>query len=237
MTSDNQLWEGWVKLTTSKRARHSDPSGEFLFGDEYRTQQRLQHRIDDETKVLDRLRESHPSLYRGDCGIVLSDEDVAQLQKEVVEDVGGYSLRNRHNFLVRGLALGCKELQWQVNVPDPINVDLAEPSLLSPESFADGKDGRLLYDAYRVDLRANTGAKTLESQRREAGQLLFSCLMDSACLSRFWFDVLPESIRRGVSVHGKLAWLELGQELERHATDSRDRRRRFFPAPLTQLLL
>jgi len=237
MTSENQLWEGWVKLTTSKRARHSGPSGEFLFGDEYRTQQRLQHRIDDETKVLDRLRESHPSLYRGDCGIVLSDEDVAQLQKEVVEDVGGYSLRNRHNFLVRGLALGCKELQWQVNVPDPINVDLAEPSLLSPESFADGKDGRLLYDAYRVDLRANTGAKTLESQRREAGQLLFSCLMDSACLSRFWFDVLPESIRRGVSVHGKLAWLELGQELERHATDSRDRRRRFFPAPLTQLLL
>lgn len=241
MTLESEIWAGWENLATVKQSKLRSQQDNARYGEKYRAQERLRNCIEDEAQVLSQLRRCCPELYHGDFGVTLSDKSIAKLLAKVLEGSGGYSYRNRHNFLVKGLLKGSKELGWSMTIPAPVTVELTEPSMFTPESFSELSDGRALYKAFWAGQHQTTPKKTESNQRHEAGQLLFSCLMDSACLSRHWLGRLPEGIRQGCGVHQKIVWVELEQEVTGDqtglVTGNKGRRRRFFPAPTTQLLL
>lgn len=237
MSEPETIWSGWTGLLTSTRVSSLSQVKTVTFGEQYRAEQRLQQRIEDEHRVLEILRNHYPRLYRGDADLVLDDSELESLQRTVLDDVGGYSLKHRNNFLVRGLTLGVKKLGWQMSVPAPMTVDQTEPSFFTPRAYERFSEYKKLYEAFWQDLHAPVEGTEDVRQRIEAGQLLFSCLMDSSWLSKHWFDRLPEAIRAGASLHDEIVWLNLGQEYAQLSSDSMDRRRRFFPAPVTQLLL
>jgi integrase len=232
MTTEAEVWIGW----TTKRAKVPNPKDDRVFGDQQRSINRATNRAHDEDVVIERLREHYPALYRGDEDVFFSDNEMAGLLERVLDGRGGHSYRNRHNFLIKGLMKGNRTLGWRMKVPAPITVALPEQSLFTPESYAELGGGDALYEAFWGDLHTPIPGGALSPQSRDAGQLLFSCLMDSACISPFWFKALPASIRRGCSVHGDLVWLDLEPKPSEDSTDI-DGRRRFFPAPITQLLL
>jgi len=232
MTTEAEVWIGW----TTKRAKVLNPKDDPVFGDQQRAIDRATNRAQDEDVVIARLRENYPALYRGDQDVFLSDSEMESLLEKVLDGRGGHSYRNRHNFLIKGLMKGSRTLAWRLKVPAPITVALPEQSLFTPESYAKLGGGNALYDAFWKDLHTPMSDDELSPQNRDAGQLLFSCLMDSACLSPYWFSLLPASIQRGCSVRSGLVWLDLEPEPLEDLKDIDDRRR-FFPAPITQLLL
>lgn len=237
MSEHVTIWSGWTGLLTSTRVSSLNEGKAVTFGEQYRAEQRLRQRIEDEQRVIDILRNHDPRLYRGDADVVLDDSELESLRRRVLDDVGGYSLKHRNNFLVRGLTLGIKQLDWQMNVPAPMTVDQTESSFFTPQAYERFSEYKKLYEAFWQDLHCPVEGAEEVCQRIEAGQLLFSCLMDSSWLSKHWFDRLPEAIRAGASLNNGLVWLDLGQEHTQFSSDSMDKRRRFFPAPVTQLLL
>lgn len=205
---------------------------------------------------------SCPELYNGERDIALADEQVETLPEAVCGGLMGQELRGAHNLLVRGLYRGTQELGWQLNPPSMVRTLSMEASAISSRSQALRQEYNTLNGRFYEDLGNIASQTRLQDDiSLAAGQLLFSLIMHSGCLSTKVVLQLPEAIRCGAYVHGERVWLECRDrssktgivesetgayseqadidmhEPLRSEVDAERPDRRVFPVPVTGLLL
>ncbi|WP_280552478.1 hypothetical protein [Halomonas sp. 25-S5] len=256
MTSITSYWTGWP-LTPPGAKPHQ--------GGAIRAHERARQRYRDQRACLDLLATRFPGLAYGEPAISLSTAQVDGLFTELTQGLSGQPLRHRHNFLVRGLERGCRELGWEIEVPAPIvTVPRESPVAVNADFIRLQQLDRL------IDLHETAGLirppSGLETPAWSAGRLLFALITEGSVLQRKLLERLPDALCRGVGMDGHRPYLTLQEviedELEREDappdtehdhtdetqgdTDKRRRKsektkhtayRRIFPGPISALLL
>ncbi|ADP95840.1 tyrosine-type recombinase/integrase [Marinobacter adhaerens] len=260
------MWAGWaeVGLPTAEQIRKAAEKrasgGEPKLGAEARQESRKKRRDSMRLKLIEGLKKSCSELYHGERNIVLSDEEVENLREAVCGGLMGQELRDANNLLVRGLYRGTQELGWQLNPPCMVRILSMEASAISSRSQALCQEYNTLNKRFYEDLgNISTPTRLQNDISLAAGQLLFSLIMHSGCLSNMVVLQLPEAIRSGAHVHGDRVWLECRNRSSKAGTvesetDSEQEDigtqaplkyevaagrpdRRVFPVPVTALLL
>lgn len=260
------MWKGWqevgvptaekIQRATEKRAS----AGETKLGAAARQESRKRRRDSMRLRLTEELKMSRPELYNGERDIALSDEHVEMLREAVCEGLMGQELRDAHNLLVKGLYRGTQELGWQLNPPSMVRTLSMEASAISNRSQDLCQEYNVLNAQFFEDLGDTTSQTGLQKDiSLAAGQLLFSLIMHSGCLSNKVVLQLPEAIRSGAHVQGDRVWLEcryrsskagtVESETDSEQEDSGTQAplkyeveaerpdRRVFPVPVTALLL
>lgn len=234
-------WVGWLP----KR-----PVSEESHGDKARAQRRRAQRRKNEEEVRKVLKEKARSLYLGERGVSLEACELAEIRRRLSDSTENHDFRDRHNFLVNGLARGVRELDWHLEVPSPIKVFHAPRSPISVEGERRGAPFRKLLRIADQNLgpadseivTPGKRGRRFTAEQIEAGQLIFSAIARGAILSEGWLTAFPKAVERGL-------WEETdGVSLELHLSDVRGYRskldvskakavRRWFPDPVTSILL
>jgi integrase len=236
-------WKGWNVLEPKPR-----PPG----GDELRKYNRREERRRGQLDVLEILKEQKQWLIDGTPGKSLTYQAVQALLKKLYENCDGRTIRNRHNFFVKGLKRGVEELGWDIPLPGLMIQINPEPSPFTPEKFAaksalDWIHKKFLSSIADPDFYNSSEKYLKNASRRQttitpdasqlhAGQILVSAVINGGMLNAFWVSALGDSIaRKGAIIADKgLLWVEL----EKTKTTEEDTlHRRWFPDPLTALLL
>lgn len=237
MSVDTQhVWEAWLSpLLKLDRdiAKHKKKESR---GSEKRAANRLGQKKRTLAGALERLGKDCPKLCHGEPDIELSSAQVEKLIADVCAGAGGYELRQIQRYLVKGLGKGVIERRWLIPVPAPMAIGGVESSNVTPQNFRllDGYDD--LEDAFYRQLETESDTQRFDMER-DAGQLIFSMCFHAGVCSRYWLQAVPEAVRLGAGVHDGFVWLELGKENNLEKSDYKDRRRRLFLAPVTQILL
>lgn len=243
--STEDYWPGWGIAPDS-----SHPAA----GDLARAAARVRQKRADYLRLLAHLKAEHPALVKGEPNQRLSEAQTRAIFTAASEASSNYQLRDRHNFLVRGLSRGVRELEWEVPVPAPISIYHAEKEILTPAAFRELAPYRVMQkgfwdhlndDLTPVTVLASDGVE-IPQRDLDAGQLLFSVITCGMLLSHYWITAWPEALARGVFVASGEG--RQGLSLELRMADMAPRgsstdftqatmRRRWFPDAVTALLL
>lgn len=135
--TDPVLWRGWalskIKASTT-------------LGDEARGQKRLKRRRKNQNSTLDILKTEARHLYEGEKHATFASTELVAFIAKLKEGASNQDYRDRHNFLVKGLAKGVRELSWDVQVPSQIHVHHASTSPISARGQRQGSSYRSLLD-------------------------------------------------------------------------------------------
>ncbi len=234
-------WVGWNVLAKKKSSE---------LGDQIRSTNRRLRRRNNQMTALEIIRSCGPALYTGEQHASLSNLVLTELVEKLKAGASNHDYRDRHNFLVKGLARGVRELNWDVEVPAYIRVYHPPKSPISAQGQRRGINYRKLLvlanesfsaSEPKTDARKKR-ARRFETQDAEAGQLLFSAITRGGLLHGGWLTALPKAIGRGV-------WIEEnGVSLELHMRDFVAHRstisysesksvRRWFPDAITSIFL
>lgn len=262
------MWTGWEEVglpsaeQIRKAAEKRAQSGKTKLGAAARQESRKKRRDSMRLRLIKGLKMSYPELYNGERDIALSDEQVETLREVVCGGLMGQELRDAHNLLVKGLYRGTQELGWQLNPPSTVRTLSMEASAISSRSQALCQEYNTLNGRFYEDLGTIASQARLQDDiSLAAGQLLFSLIMHSGCLSTKVVLQLPEAIRCGAYVHGDRVWLECRDrsskagivesqtsadseqtDIDKHEplrseVDAERPDRRVLPVPVTGLLL
>lgn len=219
-------WEGW-------KVPNWQPT-ETVSSTRERREITRKRRVDDlKVAALQVLRHQCPSIYEGAESVELGDNELQDLFAEVTRNLKGDSLKTVHNFLVRGLVKGQKELGWNCCVPSFIHVVQPVKSYVGQEFSQQRKTFRLIHNAFHGSLKEHplTGHAAAIF---DAGQILVSLILNSLLLNARMIEGVPDAIRKGVVTHGGYHWLDLEVSV---GDDQETAHRRCFPDGLTLLLL
>lgn len=179
--------------------------------------------------------------------LVLTSNIVEQVHREITLSFQHVERIRAERCLHKILQSGAKKFDWRLP-------PLAAPaSMLNRELPVTTTDNfEKLAVLHEIDYRfwnsleepPKFDAKK-DQQIYEAGQLFYSVIAHSFCLSPMWWSRIPDAIKEGVCREGEIIWLDLDdtddktRELRRQGLTDKtgELRRRFFPAPITQLLL
>lgn len=202
--------------------------------------------------VLAVVKELAPTLFAGLPGATLSKDDLGRLLAAIAKDADGLQLRQRHNFLVKGLSKGRKTLNWDVDVPAYMSLARRDPSPFTPEQFqylhALRKiekrfltalvDPRFYHNdnEYLTRVRIADDRAPYDLRQLHAGQLLFSAVLKGALIDRRWLAPLMVAIEAGPCIDGGHLWFELRRLTSQDDPDSFELKR-WIPDPLTTGLL
>ncbi|QCF27417.1 site-specific integrase [Hydrocarboniclastica marina] len=239
-------WSGWgIRPIVRRRGA----------GDQARTAARAQQKRADQLQLLDQLKRQYPALVAGEPGQQLSEDEVKALFETISDAGSNHQLRDRHNFLVRGLSRGVQECGWDIPVPAPISVYRAEKEVLTPELFRELAPYRAMLQRFWDHLNGDyvpggsttaTGGRQTGHQDLDAGQLLFSAITRGMLLNHYWATAWPEAISRGVFFAGKADRQPVSLEFRMADMAPRGSSlnfaktsmvRRWFPDTVTALLL
>lgn len=244
------IWQGWrlPKLPVEQQG-----------GDHSRARDRLYREYTEQSNVLEILHHFAPSLARGEHDIEMSDEQLDTLLSVIHGDCTGLDLVTRHNFFVKGLDEGVRQLDWQLTVPSPMSIIKKEKSPFTTSSFASLHALDYLDSFYMRYLESGKEPQQEIIQKKypeikafrvpwlfHAGQILYSAITRGGLLNNTWIESLGESLRGTPPVVNinqsetllppPLLWVNLSFEKKRGAS-SETVTRRWLPDPFTGLLI
>ena len=239
---DSEIWHGW-RLQPEPALTGG--------GEKERRRNRLKNIRKHQLSVLNILEIRQPDLVRGTAGIKLDQGQVDELFEAIYQNTDGYYLKKRHNFLASGLARGKEEGLWNLPVPAPMVTVRRDPSPVRPDKFHALQalnNLNQLFESSLADpeffgtctkflkhIKPRTDAPLATPQQLQAGQIIYSAIVNGGLLHHTWQARLGDAIRNHLYVDGNCLWLDL---IEPSTTDDvPDLTRRWFPDPLTGLLI
>lgn len=187
--TDIAFWEGW-DLMLLPQVRATDGEG-------VRAQARQRQRYHDQLAALHLLAEFAPDVAEGRKDISVTDDIVTALFDQLAAVASGLALRQQHNFLVRGLEKGTRELNWKLNIPSPMVIVPAHAPAVRSATI----EHLITWDRWidsHVSRSAPSPASDAEYAKWSAGCLLFSLIHDGSVLSRKWLEAIPDAVTEGV---------------------------------------
>ncbi|TKJ09358.1 site-specific integrase [Halomonas sp. 15WGF] len=248
--SEPSIWDGWNLTPPIQGSTDGETSRSYL---------RARETFKELLTALSQLEERVPGAATGQLGLAFPAQAISDAFESLHTNTSPQKLRQQHNFLVKGLERGARELDWQVSIPSPMVTLPRKPPQVTTDSFSQLHDW---------DIAVNSHDKLLplpnphqdELKRWLAGRFLFQLVREGALLNKEWLRQVPRAIIGGIEFEQNTAYLTLKKEL--HAikpdnkkkimqapndfNDSPDKSlkyeqqyqyRRLFLSPMSQLLL
>jgi hypothetical protein len=219
----------WFDLLPTARRSQKDPTKAF------RT---------DELKVLEQLETHLPQIYKGEKTPPVTDKEMIKLIKKIVpKRTHPEKQLRRLKFLYLGLRTGAESenLKWETPYPHVPKVIATEKNRVRPGAIRRVHKFRKLEKAFLEDLK-----KTIPKNRsHRVAQIILSAILYGGLLHEKWINTLPAALEKDIYQHNDWLWLNLEKRQKKEETEKQcfkkqsnpDSFRRWFPDPLTQLLI
>ncbi|WP_311945788.1 site-specific integrase [Halomonas piscis] len=212
--SHTAIWSGW-KLIPPRR--------DGTDGETERKYQRDMAKYRLTFEALEILEKSAPGASEGRPHLILPDAAISAVFEALQEVDSPAALRTQHNFLVKGLECGARQLDWQVNIPSPLVTMMRRAPPVTTETFRELE----VWDAIVNEHDAVPHSGSLRGAwltKWLAGRLIFQLIREGAILHRRWLKALPEAVVSGVTVTEGIPFLLLAS-----APDSSEREAKADP--------
>lgn len=202
--------------------------------------------------TINLIQEKEPKLAKGKRNTKISEARINKLLNDIYESCPRDDIELCHNLFIKGLAQGKKKKNWDVAVPSPMTELHRPKSPFTPDSFIALKalsalkkefnlsiEDPLFYQQQSPYLSRVQKLKRLSNTKYShllAGQIIFSSIVNGGLLSKHWIEKLGEGIKNDVIVDHDQLWIEL-KITESFEDDEQTIHRRWFPDPLTALLI
>lgn len=221
-------------------------------GPEKRERKRARAEWRERRRARETVREFDSELFTGQRDLIRDEAFCTALFERATEGAEGLALKHRHNFLVQGLARGCREKGWQLPCPAPLVLIHAEPPPF------DSRSARIHAWLTRVDAAHRQALRDAEWRSRSGrnpylDRATFRLQLHAGLAHLAAGRILYQAIRYG-GLLARPAIKGLGRAALKTLTLDRDGRisveiplagsqgeelppRRFYPDPVTGLLL
>ena len=213
---------------------------------------RQRSRVEQQKKTLAIIAKHEPNLLKKTTGLCLTKEQIDFLLDKIYTKFQGISRKHPHNFFIKGLARGVEKLDWDIDVPSPLTVISHDIAPFTPHKLAQHNALKTLNKLFLQSLETpprlcgEPGFKLFL-----AGQIIFSAAINGGLLHQEWLGAIPAALKKHkimadnhyVGSEKKqsatigLIWLELSFTRKRQKASSKEYSRRWFPDPITSLLL
>lgn len=208
----DNAWDGWrlIEVPTS------------IGGAQARASRRIEEKQKRQLEVLKIIAKSCPEVFIGAHGISISNSQVAEWQQQIqlIDSDNIYALRDRLNFLTRGLSNGQKMLMWDVSVPAPLTITHSETNPFTPNNFTALKAHRSWQQRIEEGIETqafldllNTGNdlkghRKLEAEYISWGLVMYYCITADCLLDHKSVNSLP-IFSTTLTLENNDAWIEL----------------------------
>ena len=202
--------------------------------------------------VIGLIMTNEPELFLGKLGIFVPENRINKLLDKIQDSCSSRDLKLCRNFFIKGLANGVKKEKWKLIIPSTSIILPRQKSPFTPDSFIPLKALSYLKDQFKLSIEEPTfyqnnssylhrvrkikKFKESNSSQLHAGQIIFSAILNGGLLNKKWIDTLAEGIKNNVIVDNDLLWIDL-EIVEKNKEDENSLFRRWFPDPLTSLLI
>jgi integrase len=215
---------------------------------------RLKARLKEEKTVISIIEQEEPFLIKqGKQKYTLSKKRVAEIAPIITKDCDGYHTKLRYNYFVKILKNKSKKNHYKIYLPPLMQIKHREKSPFTPNSFTylkalkeinrqfinTVKDPDFFSDTnkYCNNIKIhNNFINHTKAQQLQAGQILFSAIVNGALLNKKWIIELGKSIDLNPKVEGDLIWLEMSKSIV-FGEKTHTLYNRWYPDPLTALLI
>ncbi len=248
--SEQSIWAGW-KL--------SPPIQAGADGEASRRYQRARDKFKELSSALDQIESRIPGAATGQLGLDFPERAISDAFESLHTITSPQKLRQQHNFLVKGLERGARELDWKVSIPSPMVTLPRKSPQVTTDSFS---------QLHSWDTAVNSHDQLLppislhqdELKTWLAGRFLFQLVREGALLNKEWLKQVPIAMVDGIAFEKDTAYLTLKKEHHAVKNNSRNKitqasvafndlpdnsleyeqqhqYRRLFLSPISQLLL
>ncbi|MGP8289246.1 site-specific integrase [Vreelandella zhanjiangensis] len=248
--SEQSIWAGW-KLTSPIQASAD--------GEASRRYQRAREKFKELYSALNQIEARVPGAAAGQLGLVFSEQAISDAFEALHTITSPQKLRQQHNFLVKGLEHGARELNWQVSIPSPMVTLPRKSPQVTTYSFSQLHSWDTAVNRHD-QLLPPTNLHQGELKKWLAGRFLFQLIREGALLNKEWLKEVPTAVVDGVAFEQNTAYLTLKKELQVERSGSKKKTtshpanfdespnnvlvyeqqyqyRRLFLSPMSQLLL
>jgi len=197
-------WSGW-QLSPPKKMS-SD-------GQEERRYQRARERYQRLWSILETLEQNTPGVIEGQQGLVILDATITAVFDALHLNTPPKALRKTHNFLVKGLERGHKQLKWSVTIPSPLVTVTRKPPTITTASFAELNNWDALVEAH--DAFPRVAALSGHALHKWLiGRWLFQLIREGVLLHKRYVEQLPASFEQGIMLANNTAFLTLVEGMQ-----------------------
>lgn len=248
--SEQSVWAGW-KLTSPIQASTD--------GEASRHYQRARDKFNELSSALDQIESRIPGAAAGQLGLDFPERAISDTFESLHTITSPQKLRQQHNFLVKGLERGARELNWQVSIPSPMVTLPRKSPPVTTDTFSQLHGWDTAVNRHD-QLLPPTKLHQDELKKWLAGRFLFQLVREGALLNKEWLKLVPTAVVDGIAVEQNTAYLTLKKELQAVKSGSKKKTtslpvdcdespdnvlvyeqqyqyRRLFLSPMSQLLL
>ena len=248
--SEQSIWAGW-KLTP--------PIQTSTDGEALRRYQRARETFKELSSALNQIEARVPGAAEGQLGLIFPEQAISDAFESLHTITSPQKLRQQHNFLVKGLERGARELNWQVSIPSPMVTLPHKSPTVTTVSFSQLHGWDTAVNRHD-QLLPPTKLHQDELKKWLAGRFLFQLVREGALLNKEWLKQAPIAIVEGIAFEQNTAYLTLKKELQAERPGSKKKTnsakacldespdnvleyeqqyqyRRLFLSPMSQLLL
>ncbi|MGP9570956.1 site-specific integrase [Halomonas sp. AOP42-E1-40] len=248
--SEQSIWAGW-KLTP--------PLQSSTDGEASRRYQRARDKFNELSSALNQIEARVPGAAEGQLGLVFPEQAISDVFESLHTITSPQKLRQQHNFLVKGLERGARELNWQVSIPSPMVTLPRKSPQVTTDSFSQLHSWDTAVNNHDQLLPPNKLHQD-ELKKWVAGRFLFQLVREGALLNKEWLKQVPIAIVEGIAFEQNTAYITLKKELQAERSGSKKKTalygashdestdnvmeyeqhyqyRRLFLSPMSQLLL
>ncbi|MCW4150637.1 site-specific integrase [Halomonas sp. 18H] len=186
---EQTLWSGWQLPHPQKMAKD---------GQEERRYQRTRERYQHLRGILETLEAQAPGIIEGQQDLVIADSTTTAVFEAMHRSTPPKSLKENHNFLVKGLERGRKQLNWQVTIPSPMVTVPRQSPTVTTASFAELHRWDALIEAHDAMPSAQT-LSNIALHKWMVGRWIFQLIREGALLHKGLLKLLPDAFEQGIS--------------------------------------
>ncbi|GAA0686026.1 tyrosine-type recombinase/integrase [Vreelandella titanicae] len=248
--SEQSIWAGW-KLTPPIQASTD--------GEASRRYQRAREKYKELSSALNQLEARVPGAMEGRLGLDFPERATSDAFESLHTITSPQKLRQQHNFLVKGLERGTRELDWRVSIPSPMVTLPRKSPPVTTDSFSQLHGWDTAVNKHD-QLLPPTNLRQDELKKWLAGRFLFQLVREGALLNKEGLKQVPTAVVDGIAFEKNMAYLTLKKELQAGRSGSKKETnsakacldespdnileyeqhyqyRRLFLSPMSQLLL
>jgi len=222
----------WFELLPKARRAQQDPALAFRA---------------EQLNVLEKLKKHFPEIYRGEKAPPVTDQQMIDLIKDIIPNRTHPEKRLRRLlFLDKGLRAGsaAEDLRWDTPYPHVPKVMPTDKNRIRPDALKRFGKFRVIEKAFLKDLEKSVPEESV-TEAHQIGQILLSAILYGGVLNKKWINLLPAALQKGYCQYGDWMWFALVKKTKKEKTANErfrmqsipDEFRRWFPDPLTQLLI
>jgi hypothetical protein len=226
----------------------------FDFEKAYRPSAQNDKRVEDRQKerwaaqefVRDLLKEKATWLMEGETPPIDGPKIVEILLKDIEGQPGNEMRRLARNFLIKGIAKGCQEKKWSLQIPQQtLRAKLPKPPITS-NTFVEIGCVTILRDAFidsfkvtacvkKQDLRISADSNSKMGINLHVGRTLLAAILFGGVANKKDLKAIATSDASSLSCFKEVVWLEWIQEKDQSGDP--DLWRRWYPEEVAGLLI